>query len=234
MTNAQLVAIGWGLLGFAMVWPIVLLARPRRLLATSAALLYGCVLFALVLLPLSGPRPEQVFQPVPFQWVADIGTELAKHGLPASQALSTLTFQQMALNVLLFAPLGFFGKWLWGMGRARVTALGFVVSLGIETAQLTSGQRIFDVDDLMTNTAGAFVGWFAAAAVLVVRSHAHRVPHGLGLQVRAESADVRFAGPVLVLPGAQDALDGAGRGALQVDADRVRSAGEVERVDVRV
>jgi glycopeptide antibiotics resistance protein len=234
MTNAQLVAIGWGLIGFAALWPIVLPAKPKRLLAASAALLYSCVLVALVLLPLGGPKPEQVFQPVPFQWVADIGAELARHGLPASQALATLTFQQVLLNVLLFAPLGFFGKWLWNLGRARTAALGFGVSLGIETAQLTAGHRIFDVDDLMTNTAGAALGWFAAAAVLVVRSHAHRVPHGLGLQVRPQAADVRLAGEVLAGAGPQDALDGARRGPLQVDAERVGSTGEVQRVDVRV
>jgi len=234
MTNAQLVAIGWGLIGFAVLWPVLLLAKPRRLLTASAALLYSCALVALVLLPLGVPKPEQVFQPVPFQWVADIGTELARHGLPASQALATLTFQQMVLNVLLFAPLGFFGKWLWHLGRGRTVALGFGVSLGIETAQLTAGHRIFDVDDLMTNTAGAAAGWFAAAAVLVLWSHAHRVPHRLGLQVRPQAADVRLAGEVLVGAGPQDALDGARRGPLQVGAERVGSAGEVQRVDVRV
>jgi glycopeptide antibiotics resistance protein len=234
MTNAQLVAIGWGLIGFAALWPVLLCAKPKRPLTASAALLYLCALVALVLLPLGGPRPEQVFQPVPFQWVADIGTELAEHGLPASQALATLAFQQVALNVLLFAPLGFFGRWLWRLRPMRTVALGFAVSLGIETAQLTAGHRIFDVDDLMTNTAGAAAGWCAAAAVLVVVSHAHRVPHRLGLQVRPQAADVRLAGEVLARAGAQDALDGARRGPLQVGADGVGGTGEVQRVDVRV
>ena len=234
MTNAQLVAIGWGLVGFAVLWPVLLLAKPKRLLTASAALLHSCALVGLVLLPLGGPRPEQVFQPVPFQWVADIGTELAKHGLPASHAPATLTFQQMVLNVLLFVPLGFFGRWLWNLGRMRTVALGFGVSLGIETAQLTAGHRIFDVDDLMTNTAGAAAGWCAAAAVLVIASHAHRVPDRLGLQVRPQAADVRLRGEVLVGAGAQDALDGACGGPLQVDADRVGGTGQVQRVDVRV
>lgn len=234
MTNAQLVAIGWGLVGFAVLWPVLLLAKPKRLVTASAALLYSCALVGLVLLPLGGPTPEQVFQPVPFQWVADIGTELAKHGQPASRALATLTFQQMALNVLLFAPLGFFGKRLWHLRPMRTVALGFAVSLGIETAQLTAGHRIFDVDDLMTNTAGAAAGWLAAAAVLVVTSHARRVPDRLGLQVRPQAAGVRLRGEVLARSGAQDPLDGARRGPLQVGAERVGGTGQVQRVDVRV
>jgi glycopeptide antibiotics resistance protein len=234
MTNAQLVGIGWGLAGFAVLWPVLLLAEPRRPVTAGAALLYSCALVGLVLLPLGGPGPEQVFQPVPFQWVADIGTELAEHGRPAGRALGTLTFQQVVLNVLLFAPLGFFGRWLWNLRPRRTVALGFAASLGIETAQLTAGHRIFDVDDLMTNTAGAALGWLAAAAVLVVTSHARRVPDRLGLQVRPQAAGVRLGGEVLARAGAQDALDGARRGPLQVGADRVGGAGEVERVDVRV
>lgn len=234
MTNAQLVAIGWGLVGFAALWPVLLLAKPKRLVAASAALLHFTTLVGLVLLPIGGAAPEQVFQPVPFQWVADIGVELAEHGLPASRALETLTFQQVVLNVLLFAPLGFLGRWLWHLGPMRTVALGFAVSLGIETAQLTAGHRIFDVDDLMTNTAGAAAGWFAATAVLVVTSHARRVPHRLGLQERPQAAGVRLTGEVLGRAGAQDALDGARRGPLQVGAEVVGGAGEVERVDVRV
>src|SRR4051812_30680269 len=123
MTNAQLVAIGWGLIGFAALWPVLLCAKPKSPLTVCVALLYVCGLVAVVLLPLGGPRRERWFQPVPFQWVADIGTELAKHGLPASQALATPAFQQVALNVLLFAPLGFFGRWLWRMGPMRTVVL---------------------------------------------------------------------------------------------------------------
>jgi glycopeptide antibiotics resistance protein len=36
---------------------------------------------------------------------------------------------------------------------------GFLVSLGYETTQLLTGLGVFDVDDLILNTAGSFVGF---------------------------------------------------------------------------
>lgn len=72
---------------------------------------------------------------------------------------------QVALNVLLFVPLGFFLRALWGRGIITTTAVGFGLTLLIETTQLTGvwgiypcSYRLFDVDDLLANTAGAVLG----------------------------------------------------------------------------
>ena len=79
---------------------------------------------------------------------------------------------QLALNVLLFVPLGFFIRVLGGRGVVVALLAGLGVSLVIETTQLTgvwglypSAYRVFDVDDLLTNTAGAVVGSLFALAV---------------------------------------------------------------------
>ncbi|MEU6645024.1 VanZ family protein [Saccharomonospora sp. NPDC046836] len=191
MTSARETAFLYGLLGFLVVWATLLVPQlitqyarfgrimPKRLVSTAAVALYGCLAVAVVLLPLPGPdtpRLRQTVQLVPFQWVDDVRTELATHHQPAADALFTLAFQQVAMNVLLFVPLGLFARLLWRQGLARTVLLGFAVSLLIETTQATANfgtapfvYRIFDVDDLMSNTAGALLGWIAAALFLTLR-----------------------------------------------------------------
>ena len=64
------------------------------------------------------------------------------------------------LNILLFIPLGFILPLLWKEFRSRRTICltGFLLSLGIELAQLLN-YRISDVDDLIMNTLGSFLGY---------------------------------------------------------------------------
>ena len=64
------------------------------------------------------------------------------------------------LNILLFVPLGFILPLLWKEFRSRrsMCFTGFLLSLGIELAQLLN-YRVSDVDDLIMNTLGAFLGY---------------------------------------------------------------------------
>ena len=64
------------------------------------------------------------------------------------------------LNVLLFLPLGFFLPVLWeNFKKLHWTILfGFCTSLLIEVLQIFTF-RATDVNDLMTNTFGTFLGW---------------------------------------------------------------------------
>ena len=69
------------------------------------------------------------------------------------------------LTVLLFVPLGVLVRVITHRGAVVATALGFAVSLLIEVTQLTGvwgvypcAYRLFDVDDLVTNTLGAALG----------------------------------------------------------------------------
>lgn len=82
-------------------------------------------------------------------------------------------FLQVALNVLLFVPLGFYVRKLLGRGVVVATVLGFGISLLIETTQTTGvwhlfdcAYRRFDVDDLIVNTLGAAAGSLLAALVV--------------------------------------------------------------------
>lgn len=183
-----------GLLAFLAIWatvlvPQLIVQRARfgrvvvgRVAATAAVLCYACLALAVVFLPLPGPRTRplaQNIQLVPFQWITDVRTDAVGPGL--LDALSTTAFEQMTMNVVLFVPLGIFARLLWRRGLVGTTLLGFACSLAIEITQLTANwgtapfqYRIFDVDDLITNTSGATLGWIAGALYLALRTSAVR------------------------------------------------------------
>lgn len=71
------------------------------------------------------------------------------------------------LNILLFIPLGFFAPFLWKTFRSfkNMVLLGFGFSFFIEIIQMFTW-RVTDIDDLITNTAGAIIG-FGAAKFLI-------------------------------------------------------------------
>ena len=67
-----------------------------------------------------------------------------------------------AANALIFVPIGFFTNLLWRRPRWwKGMAVGFCVSLTIEFLQLFVN-RSTDVDDLILNTTGAFLGGLIA------------------------------------------------------------------------
>ena len=71
------------------------------------------------------------------------------------------------LNVLLFLPLGFFLPVFWKRFTPflRTVLFGFFTSLLIESLQIFT-YRATDINDLMTNTLGTFLGWILARITL--------------------------------------------------------------------
>lgn len=67
------------------------------------------------------------------------------------------------LNVLLFIPFGFFLPFLWidFQNKQRTVLTGFAASCAIELSQIFSF-RTTDINDLITNTLGAFIGYCVA------------------------------------------------------------------------
>lgn len=162
------IALGlWPMMSFFLTLPILayLYHRDGRFRLASAAVAYASVLYALGLacftlypLPAGETGPGITYgvppQLVPFMAVADV----AKDGLPA--------LFQIVANVVLFVPLGFIAGRLLRLRLVPTVLFGFAVSLLVETAQLTGlfgiypfAYRTFDVDDLMTNTSGAVIGY---------------------------------------------------------------------------
>lgn len=71
------------------------------------------------------------------------------------------------LNVVLFLPLGFFLPVFWErfLPFPRAVLFGFFTSALIESLQIFT-YRATDINDLMTNTFGAFLGWVLARIAL--------------------------------------------------------------------
>jgi len=71
------------------------------------------------------------------------------------------------LNILLFVPLGIGLPVLWQKYSTLKNTLsfGFCLSLVIELLQMLT-YRATDVNDLMTNTLGTFLGWLVADAAM--------------------------------------------------------------------
>ena len=87
-----------------------------------------------------------------------------------------------ALNVLLFMPLGIFLPLLYKRYDriSKVALTGFFISLSVEIAQMF-GYGLTDINDLITNTAGACLGYW-----LYKRWLCGRIPKRVRKTVRAQ------------------------------------------------
>lgn len=85
--------------------------------------------------------------------------------IPFSDEINRRFLFQISMNAVMLLPFGFFLPVLWKKCRSwKVTTLaGFVTSAMIEFIQMFSF-RTTDVDDLLMNTLGAFLGYLLAWA----------------------------------------------------------------------
>ena len=79
---------------------------------------------------------------------------------PPSLDFSGIT--QVILNIMLFIPMGYLLPYLFSWFRRGVklktTVASFMVSLCVENVQLVTKLGYYDLDDLITNTLGGFLG----------------------------------------------------------------------------
>ncbi|MGC3953786.1 MAG: VanZ family protein [Propionicimonas sp.] len=116
----------------------------------------------------------------PFAFLDDIREAIAAAGRLTWRNRALL---QAAFNVLLFVPLGYFLRVLARRGIVLATLAGLAISAAIEFTQRTGlwglyhcAYRVFDVDDLMLNTAGAFLGSVLAVPVAMVLRRTRPLP----------------------------------------------------------
>ncbi|MFD2116577.1 VanZ family protein [Paenibacillus yanchengensis] len=150
-------------------------------------LFYFMAAFFLTMLPLPATRDNCgiggasatiPYSLVPFQFIKDT---LKNSGIVLSQpttyiyAIQQPAFQQAFFNFLLLLPFGIYLRYFFQQKKYWLRALLIVFSttLFYEITQATAfygyyacPYRIFDVDDLMLNTAGGIFGFFAAPVVL--------------------------------------------------------------------
>lgn len=178
MPGVIAIVVGFAALAVVFV-PIVALSYRRRggfssarMFGWIALLFYVMGLWAYTLLPLPDSGDYTCSGAVldPFAEIADIVRLQAEDG---GSLLRNPAFQQFALNIVLFLPLGFFVRALFDRGIVVAAITGALVSLSIELTQLTGvwgvfpcAYRLFDTGDLMTNTIGAVLGSLAALALI--------------------------------------------------------------------
>lgn len=157
----------WPFLSLLLTLPVLALLyhRDNRLRFTSALTAYLVVLYLIALACFTMyPMPENPAtycaahhlrpQLNPFEFIHDIRTD----GITG--------VMQLAMNVVFFLPLGYFMKRVFRWKFATALPAMFLTSLLIETTQLTGiwgiypcAYRLFDVDDLITNTLGGILGY---------------------------------------------------------------------------
>ncbi len=149
----------------------------RRALVWSAALAYFWAIWTYTLLPL--PDPDTLTcarrNTTPLAFLDDLRDAVARTSGRRDLLLDPAVLQ-VGLNVLLFVPLGFFLRALGGRGIVVAGMAGLALSGFVEVTQLTGvwglypcAYRVFDVDDVLLNTAGALLG--SVAALVVPRRH---------------------------------------------------------------
>lgn len=172
-SNFKMALLFWPVLSLLLTLPILayLYHRDGRLRLGSAVaayltVLYGLGIICFTLYPLpsgdSGPGITYGIHPqfMPLNSIDNI----QKDGLKA--------VFQVAFNVVFFMPLGFIAGRFFRMRFISAVLLGLGVSALVETAQLTGlfgaypfAYRCCDVDDVITNTLGAAIGWGFARAL---------------------------------------------------------------------
>lgn len=174
------IAIGLGIaLGLVLFVPFVAIQYRKQgklnlgqTLIWAGFLIYGLALWTYTLLPLPDPTTLQCSptQLRPFQFLDDIRSFDTGS---VAVLLRNPAVMQVALNVMLFVPLGFFVRVIFRRGFVAATLVGLVMSLAIEVTQLTGvwgiyscAYRVFDVDDLIVNTVGALAGGLLSLALV--------------------------------------------------------------------
>jgi glycopeptide antibiotics resistance protein len=184
LTPALIAVLGGAALAFVLFVPFVAASYRRRgefgwgrALLAGASLVYALALVAYTLLPF--PQVDEGFcstriaqagaQTQPFAWIGDMAA------FDVADPLRNPALLQVLMNVALFVPLGMFLRHLGGRSVVVATLAGLGVSALIECTQLTGNwflypcpYRLFDVDDLIANTAGAFLGALAAPLLRIV------------------------------------------------------------------
>ncbi|MEL4505400.1 VanZ family protein [Luteococcus sp. H138] len=178
LTNALNSLLAGGILSIVLFLPVVIWQYRRygeiaelRLGLLGALLVYCSALVAYTMFPLPHPGTltEQYCahrQSLNLD-VTDAITRVRRgtRGLTLRQALLDHTVLELVFNVVLFVPLGWFGRRIMEWKVLSTVLVGMGVCLLIELTQYTGvygvfpcAYRLADVVDLVTNTTGTLVG----------------------------------------------------------------------------
>lgn len=178
------------LIAFAISLPFIMVQYHRygSISVWKAFLIYSFVLYLtcayfLVILPLPDINEVAAMttpraQLVPFKFIYDFITHTSLNILDPNTYWPAITesyFFVPIYNIILTMPFGMFLHYYHKWDLKKVIAATFGLSLFFELTQLSGlyfiyprGYRLFDVDDLLLNTLGGIVGYFAVMPLLKI------------------------------------------------------------------
>lgn len=181
LTSALLAVLLGALAGIVLFVPFVAVSYRRRGTVTlgrgllwAAGLVYFWAIWTYTLLPLPTSTTLRCAGTnlTAFAFLDDMAEVVHKYGNHPLAVLTDPVVVQVALNVVLFVPLGFFVRVLVRRGVVVSALTGLALSVFVETTQVTGvwgiypcAYRVFDVDDMITNTVGAVIGSLLALVV---------------------------------------------------------------------
>ena len=152
--------------------------QPVRTGVLYSMIFYGIAALFLVILPLpertadfaaryAGAKTPQL---TPFTFIPDFVAAVADRDPSSLRDVLALfgirQFLQPFFNLLLLLPLGFYLRYYFRLSLVKSAAVLIATTLGFELMQYTgllglypAPYRLFDVDDLMLNTAGGLLGY---------------------------------------------------------------------------
>ncbi|MER7078807.1 Glycopeptide antibiotics resistance protein [Saccharopolyspora kobensis] len=148
-----------------------------RTLSFYSFLFYALTAFFMTLIPLPSrvvdvcAKYPKMAQPAltPGNTFGDIWKEAGGEVSFGALVLHNPAVWQATLNVALLVPLGMYLRYHFKRGFLTTAAIGLGVSLFFELTQYTGvwglyacPYRLADVDDIITNTSGAMLGWWLA------------------------------------------------------------------------
>ena len=96
-------------------------------------------------------------------------------GLSHVEVIRPQDIAQVYLNVMLFVPMGYLLPYVfsWFRARARIRPVVacFLLSLATENLQLVFRRGFYDLDDLLSNTLGGFIGQLLFISIAYVVTH---------------------------------------------------------------
>ncbi len=83
-------------------------------------------------------------------------------------------FEEILLNVVLFAPLGVLIKLLYKSNLGKMFLIGFILSAFIEIMQFITCRGLFEWDDMIHNGLGCLLGYGIGRVILRVQASQRR------------------------------------------------------------
>jgi len=187
LARLALVGVVGGLGVFVLISPVAVLLqrrrfgrwRPLRLIGVASICVYTMALAGLTVAPAyevavtCSRRVGGELRAVPFDAIAQI-LEAHRAGATGIGLLIAWPTLQLIANIVLFVPLGAILRGVFRLDVTTALAMGVMLSVLIEATQYTGawglypcGVRIADIDDVFSNSVGAWIG--AMLAPLLTR-----------------------------------------------------------------